>query len=54
MLPLTVNQVAFSALSFFVGLASAVGAEGPWRLKATLDLPTWADVGLEQRLRYES
>ena len=54
MLPLTVNQMAFLALSFFVGLASAVGADGPWRLKSALDLPTWADVSLEQRLRYES
>jgi hypothetical protein len=54
MLQLNVNQVAFLALSFFVVLASAVGADGPWRLKSALDLPTWADVSLEQRLRYES
>jgi hypothetical protein len=35
-------------------LSHAVAADGPWRLNSTLDLPDWADLGVEQRTRYES
>jgi hypothetical protein len=35
-------------------LIQAGGAEGPWRLGSALDLPGWADLSGEHRLRYES
>ena len=46
--------IGFSISLSDVGGFSALAAEGPWRLRSALDLPEWADIGLEQRLRYES
>ncbi|MFM8879899.1 MAG: alginate export family protein, partial [Verrucomicrobiota bacterium] len=36
------------------GLLRAAETEGPWRLGSALDLPEWAELGLEHRIRYES
>jgi len=38
-----------------LGAVSGLAAEPtPWRLRSALDLPDWADLGVEHRIRYES
>lgn len=50
----TFSRLGFCGRCLVVAGFSAMATEGPWRLGSALDLPEWADVGLEHRLRYES
>ncbi len=54
MLDSTFSRLGFIGRCLVVAGFSAMATEGPWRLGSALDLPEWADVGLEHRLRYES
>lgn len=42
------------SLLLAVGLSEAIAADAPWRLGPALDLPEWADLSGEHRVRYES
>ena len=48
------RRLGIACMLLAAGLPRGFGAEGPWRLGPALDLPEWADLGLEHRLRYES
>ena len=54
MITSNVSSSGFRFLCLMVAGFSTLAAESPWRLRSALDLPEWADVALEQRLRYES
>lgn len=41
-------------LPFVVGFGCVAAEPVPWRLRTALDLPEWADLGLEHRIRYET
>ena len=48
------DRLGLRALLVVAAVITANGTDGPWRLGSALDLPEWADLGLEHRIRYES
>ena len=48
------DRLGLRALLVVAAVITANGTDGPWRLGSALDLPKWADLGLEHRIRYES